>query len=201
MPSSGRVVGCVAERRARAIDVRVRDRHVAGLIGLALDLRGLADDALDRRDQLAQRDRVRAAEVVDLVLRRAATRSIAATDAGDDVVDERVVAARRAVAEQRDRPVRARSRATNFAIAMSGRWRGPYTVKNRSADTPSPNRSRYVESCSSFIRLVAAYGDAGVRHGSSSRNAATSRARLRAVHRARRREHEPRAARARACAR
>src|SRR5262249_52407328 len=149
---------------------------VARLARLPVDHRRPADHPLEDLDQLAQRRRVGAPEVDQLVAARR-HRTDRRDHTRDDVVDERVVAPGRAVAEQRDR-LAARAPAiarVNLAIAMSGRWRGPYTVKNRSAWTPSPNRSRYVDSCSSFIRLVAAYGDAGDRHGSSSRNAAISR--------------------------
>src|SRR6185503_21082599 len=93
---------CIVERGACAIDVRVGDRYIAGLIGLAIDRRPLAHNPLDRVDELGERDRLRATEVVDLVRAR-----LYALDSGDgatdDVIDKRVVAARATVAVQRDR--------------------------------------------------------------------------------------------------
>src|SRR6478735_6059358 len=58
----------------------------------------------------------------------------------------------------------------NLWIARSGRWRGPYTVKNRRHATGSLYRCQNVWQSSSPARLVAAYGLIGFDTSSVSAN-------------------------------
>ena len=61
-------------------------------------------------------------------------------------------------------------RRANLWIARSGRWRGPKTVKKRRQVTSSEYRWCAVNSSSSPLRFVDAYGETGFRHGSDSLN-------------------------------
>src|SRR5258708_27010831 len=58
----------VVEQSPRLRNVRERDRHVARLKRLPVDLRRLAGGFLDETDQFAQFDRARFAEIDDLVV-------------------------------------------------------------------------------------------------------------------------------------
>src|ERR1043165_185179 len=91
----------VAEEPPRFRDVGEGLRHVAGLRGPALDEGLAAQLALEQGDQLAQAHRARLAEVEDLEGARLVVDGRA--HARDDVVNEGVVAPRRAVAEDGER--------------------------------------------------------------------------------------------------
>src|SRR3954462_14536859 len=58
----------------------------------------------------------------------------------------------------------------NLCMARSGRWRAPYTVKNRRHTQRMPYKCEYVWHSSSPEAFVAAYGEIGFRIESSSLN-------------------------------
>src|SRR5437762_6122272 len=63
-------------------------------------------------------------------------------------------------------------RSVNRWMARSGRWRGPYTVKNRRQAICMPYRCAKACAISSPARLLAAYGEIGAAAGASSLNGA-----------------------------
>jgi hypothetical protein len=91
----------VAEQTPRLVDVRPRLRHVARLFGLPVDHGRDPQHALELAHQLHQAHGVVVPEVDDLERRAVVAHRGAKT--GHDVADVGVVAARRAVAEERDR--------------------------------------------------------------------------------------------------
>src|SRR5262245_50369493 len=90
----------IPEHGAGVFEVGAGLSHVARLIGLRHDLRGLSQRGFDVADQLAQADDFGASQVEDLV---AAAVLQGGDDPGDDVLDVGVVPRRGSVPEQRDR--------------------------------------------------------------------------------------------------
>ena len=114
--------GIVAKVRAGFADVRVGQRHVAGLIGHFFDDRFLSQCTLDGGDEVVERGRLAFAEVEDFAGRAFVGK--AREDALQDVVDVRVVPPRGAIAELLDGLAGVDAFCKEW-MARSGRCRGP----------------------------------------------------------------------------